>query len=58
MVPATVPVCTPTSVWPVVEPASTVMRAVRPPLENCTAGSSAPESGWKTRVRTTVTSTG
>ena len=32
--PATVPVCTPTSVLPVVEPAGTVMRAVRPPVEN------------------------
>jgi len=32
--PATVPVCTPTSVAPLVAPAGMVMRAVRPPEEN------------------------
>ena len=56
--PATVPVCTPTSVAPFVEPAGTVMRAVRPPVENTTVGSSAPLSGVKVSVSVTTTSTG
>src|SRR5439155_17918163 len=51
-------VCTPTSVTPLVEPAGTVMRVVRPPVENTTVGSSAPLSGVKVRVSVTTTSTG
>lgn len=54
MVPATVPVCTPTVVNPVVWPAGTVMVAVVPPVENCTAGS----APVKVSVKVTVTDTG
>src|SRR5579863_1068404 len=57
-VPATVPVCTPTPFNGTSEPAGMVRVAVRPPVANCTVGSSAPESGAKVRVRATVTSTG
>lgn len=57
-VPATVPICTPMVADAVVEPAGMVSCAVRPPVENCTVGSSGPESAAKVRVRVTVTSTG
>ncbi len=57
-VPATVPVCTPTVVRATVEPAGMVTVAVRPPVENCTVGSSGPESAANVRVSVTVTSTG
>jgi len=57
-VPATVPVCTPMVVDAVVEPAGMVSCAVRPPVENCTVGSSGPESAVNVSVRVTVTSTG
>lgn len=57
-VPATVPVCTPTVADAVVEPAGMVSCVVRPPVENCTVGSSGPESAANVRVRFTVTSTG
>ena len=58
MVPATVPVCTPTLVAPTVVPAGTVILAERPPVENWTAGSSGPESGTKVMVRVDTTSNG
>jgi len=41
MVPATVPVCTPTFVAPAVSPAGITICAVRPPVENWIEGSSA-----------------
>jgi len=58
IVPATVPVCTPMPLSAAVEPAGIVNCAVRPPLANCTEGSSPPESGVKVSVRFTVTATG
>ena len=57
-VPATVPVCTPTVVGAVVEPAGIVNVTVRPPVENCTVGSSGPEVAVNVSVRITVTFTG
>lgn len=57
-VPATVPVCRPTLFSVTSEPAGMLSVTVRPPVENCTVGSSGPESAANVRVRVTVTSTG
>jgi len=58
MVPATVPVCRSTVVELVSDPAGMVSVAVLPPVANCTAGSTGPESGLSVSVSVTCTSVG